>query len=271
MSLAAPAPSVEQVSDDETTTAIPDDPADGRFPESVAADYDADGDAKFAPEVIARTVDVLAALAGDGSALELAIGTGRIAAPLALRGVHVHGIELSRAMAARIAGKPGAENVAVTIGDMTTTRVPGEFSLAYLVFNTIGNVTSQDGQVACFVNAAAHLRPGGRFVIETGVPSLRRMPPGQDTVPFAIEPDDTGGYVGFDRIDAATQLFTSNHVRVTAETGRFRSIPFRYVWPAELDLMARIAGMRLQDRWEDWDGSPFGHESSKHVSVWEKV
>jgi SAM-dependent methyltransferase len=268
---AGPAPSVEHVSDEDTSTPPPDDPADGWFPESVAAGYDDDRDKEFDPDVIARTVDALAALAGDGPALELAIGTGRIAAPLALRGVPVHGIELSRAMAARITGKPGAQHVTVTIGDMTTARVPGEFSLAYLVFNTIGNVTSQDGQVACFVNAATHLRPGGCFVIETGVPPLRRMPPGQDTVPFAVEPDSDGGYVGFDRIDAATQLFTSNHVRVTGAAGRFRSAPFRYAWPAELDLMARLAGMRLRERWADWDGSPFGHESTKHVSVWEKV
>ncbi|MFC8600464.1 MULTISPECIES: class I SAM-dependent DNA methyltransferase [unclassified Isoptericola] len=247
----------------------PDDPRDGWFPESVAAAYDASADAEFDAGVVERTVDVLARLAGDGAALELAVGTGRVAAPLALRGVPVHGIELSRAMAARVVDKPGGDRVAVTVGDMTRARVPGEYALAYLVFNTIGNVTTQDGQVDCFRNAAAHLRPGGHFVVEVGVPPLRRMPPGQDTVPFAVAPDDDGGYVGFDRIDTATQQFTSNHVRVgPAGTGRFRSIPFRYVWPAELDLMARIAGMRLVSRWEDWDGTPFTAESERHVSVW---
>ncbi|MCA5892568.1 class I SAM-dependent methyltransferase [Isoptericola sp. NEAU-Y5] len=245
-----------------------DDPADGWFPESVAARYDVGGPSND-PAAITRTVDVLAELAGDGAALELAVGTGRIAAPLAARGVRVHGIELSRAMAARIAAKPGGDRVEVTIGDMTSTRVPGEFLLAYLVFNTIGNVTTQDAQVACFVNAAAHLRPGGRFVVEVGVPNLRRLPPGQDTVPFGIEPWEGGGYVGFDRYDTVTQEFTSNHVTVEGGHGRFRSIPFRYVWPSELDLMARIAGLRLVHRWADWDRSPFTAESRSHVSVWE--
>ncbi|GAA1714286.1 class I SAM-dependent methyltransferase [Isoptericola hypogeus] len=247
-----------------------DDPADGWFGESVAVGYDDDRGPEFAPEVIARTVDVLGDLAGDGPALELAVGTGRIAAPLARRGVPVHGIELSRAMAARVADKPGGDGVRVTIGDMTTTRVPGESSLVYLVFNTINNLTAQDAQVACFVNAAAHLRPGGRFVVEVGVPALRRMPPGQDTVPFGIEVAGDGGYVGFDRYDTVTQRFTSNHVTVSGGAGRFRSIPFRYVWPAELDLMARIAGMRLEHRWAGWDRSPFTPESTSHVSVWDK-
>ncbi|WP_125777523.1 class I SAM-dependent DNA methyltransferase [Antribacter gilvus] len=249
-----------------------DDPADGWFPESIAYDYDGDT-GEFDPAVVARTVGVLADLAGKGRALELAVGTGRLAAPLAERGVPVHGIELSRAMAARIAGKPGAERVTVTIGDMTTTRVPGEFTLAYLVFNTINNVVTQEGQTACFVNAAAHLAPGGTFVVEVGVPDLRLLPPGQDTVPFTVAPDsEGGGYVGFDRYDVVTQYFTSNHVRVSPEgAGRFWSIPFRYVWPSELDLMARLAGMRLRHRWAGWDRSPFTAESRKHVSVWEKA
>lgn len=242
-----------------------DDPADGWFPESVAAEYDGPDDAAEA----AAVVDVLADLA-DGPVLEFAVGTGRIAAPLAARGVPVSGIELSRAMVARIAGKPGGDSVDVTVGDMTTTRVPGEFSLVYLVFNTISNVTTQDGQVDVFVNAAAHLRPGGLFLIEVGLPDLRRLPPGQDTVPFAIDPDR--GYVGFDQYDVVTQEFTSNHVTVSADgTGRFRRIPFRYAWPAEMDLMARIAGMRLKHRWAGWDRSPLTAESTKHVSVWEKL
>lgn len=244
---------------------------DGWFPESVAADYDGPGGAND-PAVVGPAVDVLARLAGDGQVLELAVGTGRIAAPLAARGLDVAGIELSRAMAARIPAKPGGDRVAVTIGDMTTTRVPGAFSLVFLVFNTISNVTTQDGQVAVFTNAAAHLRPGGRFLIEVGLPSLRRLPPGQDTVPFTVAPGpDGGGYVGFDQYDVVTQQFTSNHVTVAADgTGRFRRIPFRYAWPAELDLMARIAGLRLVHRWAGWDLSPLTADSTTHVSVWEK-
>ncbi|OLF19339.1 SAM-dependent methyltransferase [Actinophytocola xanthii] len=248
-----------------------DDPADGWFPESVAAGYDAPGGSN-APDVVAPAVEVLAELA-DGPVLELAVGTGRIAAPLAARGVPVSGIELSRAMAARIADKPGGADVAVTIGDMTTTRVPGEFSLVYLVFNTIGNVTTQDGQVEVFRNAAEHLRPGGLFLVEVGLPDLRRLPPGQDVVPFALAPrPDGGGYLGFDQYDVTTQELTSTHVTVSADgTGSLRRMPFRYVWPSELDLMARIAGMRPKYRWADWDRSPLTAECTRHVSVWEKV
>lgn len=247
-----------------------DDPADGWFPESVAAGYDGPGGAN-APEVVTPVVDVLEDLA-DGAVLEFAVGTGRIAAPLAARGVPVSGIELSRAMAARIASKPGGDSVEVTIGDMTTTRVSGRFSLVHLVFNTVNNVTTQDGQVEVFRNAAAHLRPGGLFVVEVGIPDLRRLPPGQDTVPFAIAPGaDSAGYVGFDQYDVVTQQFTSNHVTVSPDgTGEFRRIPFRYVWPSELDLMARIAGMSLKYRWADWDRSEFTADSTKHVSIWEK-
>ncbi|NUP47410.1 MAG: class I SAM-dependent methyltransferase [Catenulispora sp.] len=245
--------------------------ADGWFPESVAAGYDAPGGAN-ASEVVVPMVDVLEELADGGPALEFAVGTGRIAAPLAARGVAVSGIELSRAMAARIADKPGGDKVEVTIGDMTTTRVAGQFSLAYLVFNTICNVTTQDGQVDVFRNAAAHLRQGGLFLIEVEVPGLRRLPPGQDTVPFTVAPGrEGGGYVGFDQYDVATQLFTSNHVTVSADgQGRFRRIPFRYVWPAEMDLMARIAGLSLKYRWAGWDRSVFTAESTTHVSIWQK-
>jgi SAM-dependent methyltransferase len=250
-------------------TAGEDDPADGWFSESIAADYDAAGGAN-APDVVSPAVDVLADLA-DGPVLEFAVGTGRIGAPLAARGVPVSGIELSRAMVARIADKPGGAAVEVTIGDMTTTRVPGEFSLVYLVFNTISNVTTQDGQVDVFRNAAAHLRPGGLFLIEVGLPDLRRLPPGQDIVPFALTPHRDSDYVGFDQYDVVSQEFTSNHVTVTADgKGTFRRIPFRYAWPAEMDLMARIAGMRPRYRWADWDRSPFTAESTRHVSVWEK-
>jgi SAM-dependent methyltransferase len=248
-----------------------DDLADGWFPESVAAGYDTPGCANAA-DVVVPMVDVLQDLAGSGPVLEFAVGTGRIAAPLAARGVTVSGIELSRAMAARIAGKPGGDKVGVTIGDMATTRVAGQFALAYLVFNTISNVTTQDGQVDVFCNAAAHLRPGGLFLIEVGVPDLRRLPPGQDTVPFTVAPGRGGaGYVGFDQYDIATQQFTSNHVTVSADgKGRFRRIPFRYAWPAEMDLMARIAGLSLKYRWAGWDRSAFTADSTTHVSIWQK-
>ena len=248
-----------------------DNLADGWFPESVAAGYDAPGGVN-APEAVDPVVDVLEDLAAGGPVLELAVGTGRIAAPLAARGVAVSGIDMSRAMAARITGKPGGNQVAVTIGDMTTTRVDGQFSLVYLVFNTISNVTTQDGQVAVFRNAAAHLRPGGVFLLEVGVPDLRRLPPGQDSVPFRVEPGrEGGGYLGFDQYDVVTQQFTSNHVTVTADgKGRFWRIPFRYAWPAEMDLMARIAGLSLKQRWAGWDRSPFTAESTTHVSVWQK-
>jgi SAM-dependent methyltransferase len=248
-----------------------DDLADGWFPESVAADYDTPGGAN-SPEVVGPMVDVLEDLAAGGPVVEFAVGTGRIAAPLAARGLVVSGIELSRAMAARVAGKPGGDKVEVTIGDMTTTRVAGQFSLAYLVFNTISNVTTQDGQVDVFRNAADHLRRGGLFLIEVGVPDLRRLPPGQDTVPFTVTPGRAGGgYVGFDQYDVVTQRFTSNHVTVSADgKGRFRRIPFRYAWPAEMDLMARIAGLTLRYRWAGWDRSPFTTDSSTHVSVWQK-
>ncbi|WP_072806219.1 class I SAM-dependent DNA methyltransferase [Rhodococcoides yunnanense] len=248
-----------------------DDPADGLFPESVAARYDHPG-GENELAVITPAVDVLQDLAGDGPVLEFAVGTGRIGAPLAARGVQMSGIELSRAMASRITGKPGGDDVDVTIGDMTTTRVPGRFSLVYLVFNTISNVTTQDAQVDVFRNAAAHLRPGGLFLIEVGLPDIRRLPPGQDIVPFAVTPGESGsGYVGFDQYDVVTQRFTSNHVTVSADgRGRFRRIPFRYAWPAEFDLMARIAGLTPAHRWADWDRSEFTAESTKHVSVWQK-
>ncbi|MFL1382296.1 MULTISPECIES: class I SAM-dependent DNA methyltransferase [unclassified Nocardiopsis] len=221
----------------------------------------------FSAEKIDPAVDVLAELAGKGRALEFAIGTGRIALPLAERGVPVHGIDLSPAMVERMRAKPGGEDIEVAIGDFTAVRVPGEFSLVFLVFNTIMNVTTQDEQVECFVNAAAHLERGGRFVVEVGVPELRRLPKGQNMVPFHAGE----GVLAYDLYETATQRSSSNYVKVAGGKGSFRSIPFRYVWPSELDLMARIAGMRLVDRWEDWDRTPFGDESENHVSVWEKV
>ncbi|MDQ0909753.1 SAM-dependent methyltransferase [Streptomyces canus] len=241
---------------------------DGYFSEPIAATYDESTADMFAPDAVEPAVALLAELAGEGRALELGIGTGRIALPLAARGVDVHGIELSRAMANRLRDKPGGDAVGVTIGDFATARAPGDFTLAYLVFNTIMNLTTQDAQVDCFRNVARHLKPGGTFVVEVMVPDLRRLPPGQNTVPFHVGDNR----LGFDTYDLATQAMSSHHVKVTEDgQGSFWSIPFRYVWPAELDLMARLAGMRLRERWEDWGRKPFTHDSRQHVSVWEKA
>jgi SAM-dependent methyltransferase len=241
------------------------DPEDGYFDEPVAARYDEDSADMFAPEVVDPVVDFLAELAGRGRALELGIGTGRIALPLAERGVPVHGIELSKAMAARLHAKPGGEEIGVTIGDFATTTVDGTFSLAYLVFNTIGNLTTQEAQVACFRNVAAHLEPGGCFVIETGMPLLRRLPPGDRFRVF----DVSETHWGVDEYDVATQGLVSHHFDLVDGTFELFSIPFRYTWPAELDLMAQLAGLRLRERWSGWKQEPFTNESEKHVSVWE--
>ncbi len=234
------------------------------FGDEVAESYDDDGP-MFSPEVLDRTVDFLASLAGDGAALEFGIGTGRVALPLARQGVRVHGIDLSEAMVARMREKPGAEGIGATIGDFATTHVDGTFTLVYLVFNTICNLTTQDEQVACFRNAAHHLESGGRFVIEVFTPDLQRLPPGERFYPFTVGPE----HIGLDEYDVAGQGLVSHHLRPDGGTWRMSSIPFRYVWPAELDLMARLAGMRLRERWQDWDRSPFTSESRKHVSVWE--
>lgn len=238
-----------------------------RFGEDVAARYDESTDSMFDPEVLGPTVDLLAELAGGGRALELAVGTGRVALPLAARGVPVAGIELSTAMAERLRAKDEAGRVEVTIGDMATTRVPGTFRLVYLVYNTIGNLTTQREQVACFANAAAHLEPGGCFVIEVGVPDLRRLPPGEDARVFAHAP----GYVGYDRyVDLVAQQAVSHHFVADGSGAREVTTPFRYVWPSELDLMAELAGLSLRDRWAGWDRSPFTADSTSHVSVWTK-
>jgi SAM-dependent methyltransferase len=239
---------------------------DGYFGEDVAATYDESHGGRFAAAELDATVEVLASLAGGGRALEFGIGTGRVALPLARRGVPVHGIDMSRAMVARLRAKPGGEAIGVSIGDFATTRVDGTFSLVYLVFNTIMNLTTQAEQVACFGNAAAHLEPGGRFVIEVGIPDLRRLPPGQNVVPFQVSPTRWA----FDLYDTATQAMSSNYVSVVEGRGTYRSIPFRYVWPAELDLMAQLAGLRPDDRWAGWTGAPFTSESTGHVSVWAK-
>lgn len=236
------------------------------FGPEVALRYDAEAADMFAPDVLGPTVDVLAELAAGGPALEFAVGTGRVALPLVARGVEVHGIELSEAMAARLTAKPGGDAVRVTLGDMTSTRVEGRFSLVYLVFNTIGNVTTQADQVAVFANAAAHLDPGGCFVVEVGVPALRQLPLGQRFVVF----EHTDRHVGIDEYDVVDQRMWSHHYTAdgTGPSSRRATVPFRYVWPAELDLMARLAGMRLRSRWAGWDRAPFTEASTSHVSVW---
>jgi SAM-dependent methyltransferase len=239
---------------------------DGYFGERVAARYDESSADMFDPEVVDPVVDLLVELAGSGRALELGIGTGRIALPLAQRGIPVHGIELSKAMAAKLRAKPGGEDIGVTIGDFATTAVDGTFSVAYLVFNTIMNLTTQAAQVACFRNVAAHLEPGGCFVVEVGVPSLRLLPPGETLHAF----DASETHWGIDEFDVATQGLTSHHFELVEGRVERVSIPFRYVWPAELDLMAQLAGMSLRERWSGWKREPFTSESRKHVSVWEK-
>jgi SAM-dependent methyltransferase len=239
---------------------------DGYFDEHVAASYDDSTWEEFDEATIQTAVGLLADLARGGRALELGIGTGRIALPLAARGIRVSGIDLSEAMVARLREKPSGEEIDVAIGDFSTTRVEGSFSLAYLVYNTIENLTTQEAQVACFRNVAAHLEPGGSFVIEVGVPGLQHLLPGEIYEVFHGSDD----YWGVDEYDVVNQGLISHHIQNV--NGRYErvSMPFRYVWPSELDLMAQLAGMTLRERWEGWKREPFTSESRKHVSVWEK-
>jgi SAM-dependent methyltransferase len=245
---------------------IDQDGDDGYFDERIASRYDESSGDMFDPAAVDPTIDFLAEIARGGRALELGIGTGRIALPLAKRGVQVNGIDLSKAMVARLQAKPGGEDIGVTIGDFATTTVDGAFSLVYLVFNTIMNLTTQEAQVACFRNAAAHLRPGGCFVIEVGVPDLQRLPPGETIRPFHVSETR----LGFDEYDIATQAMTSHHLEIVDDRVERLSVPFRYAWPSEYDLMAELAGMKLRERWGGWKREPFTSESRKHVSVWEK-
>jgi SAM-dependent methyltransferase len=236
------------------------------FGEHVAGRYDEWDAASFEPAAVDPVVDFLADAAGQGAALELGIGTGRIALPLAQRGVRVHGIDLSAAMVARLRDKPGADRIEVSIGDFATTSVHGTFSVAYLLVNTIMNLTTQEEQVACFRNVAAHLEPRGRFVVEVGVPQLQRLPPGETVRAF----DVSAARLGFDEYDVASQGLVSHHYRQLDDKLEVLSVPFRYVWPSELDLMARLAGMTLRERWGGWTREPFTSDSGMHVSVWEK-
>ncbi|MFG1845260.1 class I SAM-dependent DNA methyltransferase [Micromonospora carbonacea] len=227
--------------------------------------YDTPGVGMFAPEVLGPTVDRLATLAGDGAALEFAVGTGRVAVPLAERGVPVTGIELSTAMLDRLRTKVDEATLPVVVGDMATAVAPGAYSLVYLVFNTIANLLTQAEQVACFRNAARHLGPGGRFVIELWVPELRQLPPGRQATVWHCEP----GYLGLDTYDVLRQRVVSHHFRFGEGTeARLFRTPHRYVWPAELDLMAQLAGFELESRHADWVGGEFTAESRSHVSVY---
>lgn len=232
-----------------------------------AARYDESSAKMFAPEVLDPAVEFLARLAGSGPALEFAVGTGRVAIPLAARGIAVAGIELSEPMAEQLRRRVAADDLPVVVGDMATTTVPGQFSLVYVVWNSIGNLRTQEEQVQCFRNAARHLAPGGRFVVELWVPAIRRLPPGQAAVPFHVSDE----HVGFDTLDLSTQRGTSHHYsRQDDGSMRYECTNFRYIWPAECDLMAQLAGLALEQRVAGWDGSPFTSDSESHVSVWRK-
>jgi SAM-dependent methyltransferase len=235
--------------------------------EEAARRYDTPGVGMFAPEVLGPTVERLRSLAAGGRALELAIGTGRVAVPLAEAGVEVVGIELCQPMVDQLRTKVGEEQLPVVVGDMTSARAEGEFTLVFLVFNGISNVLTQEAQIAVFENAARHLVPGGRFLIELWVPDLRTLPPGRPASVFAAE----AGYLGADVFDTVGQQVVSHHVRFDPSSGTRASIfrsPHRYVWPAELDLMARLAGFRLESRHGGWSDEPFTAESRDHVTVY---
>jgi SAM-dependent methyltransferase len=240
--------------------------AENYFDERIAATYEAKWPELFEPAVVDPAVNFLADLARSGTALEFGIGTGRLALPLSQRGIRVHGIELSPAMAARLQAKPEADGIGVTIGDFATAAVSGTFGLAYLVRNTIMNLTTQDAQVECFRNASGHLEPGGCFVIEVIVPELQRLPPGETVRAFTVTPR----HLGFDEYDIAAQGVISHHYWVDNGELETFSAPFRYVWPSELDLMARFAGMTLRERWSNWNREPFTSDSMSHISVWQK-
>jgi SAM-dependent methyltransferase len=237
------------------------------FDERIAERYELYWPDLFEPAAIDPVVNLLADLAGDGGALEFGVGTGRIAVPLGQRGVRVHGIDLSPAMVAQLRAGQGADDIGVTVGDFATTRVAGTFRLVYLVRNTIMNLITQDEQVECFRNAAAHLEPGGCFVIEVVVPALQRLPPGETIRAFTVTPE----HLGFDEYDVAAQGLVSHHYWVVEDQLEIFSSPFRYVWPSELDLMARLAGMTLRERWSGWGEEPFTSDSATHISVWEKA
>jgi SAM-dependent methyltransferase len=240
--------------------------AETHFDEWIAQRYDSLWPELLDPSLLDSAVDLLADLAGSGPALEFGIGTGRLAIPLSQRGVDVHGIELSPAMVAALRAKPGAHGIGVTIGDFATADVGLTFQLVYLARNTITNLTTQDEQVECFRNAAAHLKPGGCFVVENYIPDLQRIPPGETNVVFAATPT----HVAFEEYDIAEQVAVSHHSWAIDGELRTLSSPHRYLWPAELDLMARLARMKLSHRWGGWNRERFTSGSRSHVSVWQK-
>lgn len=240
---------------------------DGYFDHEIAARYDDSAREMFGPDMVGPVVDFLLERLGGGRALEFGIGTGRIALPLARRGIEVFGVDVSRPMLDELAKKPDGDTIDVLLGDFATTRAPGSYAIVYLVYNTIMNLTTQAEQAACFRNAAAHLDPGSSFVVEVGIPGLRRLPPGQKNVVFRA---DESGW-GIDEYDVANQGLISHHVEMVGDEVRQFSMPFRYVWPSELDLMAEMAGMRLAERYAGWREEPFTSESGQHISVWEKI
>jgi SAM-dependent methyltransferase len=229
--------------------------------------YDATYAYEAVPAVVDPMVDFLAAYAGRGPALELAVGTGRIALPLSARGLLVSGIELSPHMVEQLQQKPGSGAIEVVVGDMATARAVGSFELVYIVANSIMNLTTQEEQVATVANAAAHLAPGGHFVVEVIVPQLRRVPPSAAGWIFKMDPHHVG-IETFD--DVANQVAWSHHWKVV--DGRFvhHSAPYRYVWPAELDLIGKLAGLELEGRWGGWDRSPFTSDSGKQIALFAK-
>ena len=232
---------------------------------TIAGAYDASHGDRFESEVVDATVRTLSELAAGGPAVEFAVGTGRIALPLARGGVNVHGIDFSQPMLDQLQAKPDADLIETVLGDMTAHQVCSDAKLVYLVFNTIMNLRTQEQQVACFRNAARHLAPGGRFLIETMVPQLHRLPPGETIRPFDVSPD----HLGFDEyVDAVNQISISHHLYINGERVRRFSSAFRYVWPSELDLMAQLVGMTLESRWANWSREPFTDSSTSHVSVW---
>ena len=232
------------------------------FGAEVAATYD---DSPRGDE--AETVEYFERLARGGPALELAIGTGRIGLPLAARGVRVDGVEISPEMVERLRAKPGGDRIAVTMGDFASVPVGGEYRLIFVVYNTFFNLLTQDDQVRCFENVAAHLTDDGVFVIEAGVPNgFIRLRDGQHVDAETVE----AGKVTLDvaRFDAVTQVLEENHVTITRDGVRLGPIVMRYAWPSELDLMARIAGLRLKERWGGWKNEPFTADSRRHISVY---
>jgi SAM-dependent methyltransferase len=239
---------------------------DAPFDEWIAQRYEILWPELFDPAVVDPAVSFLADLAGTGPALELGIGTGRIALPLSRRGVRVHGIELSPAMVAQLQAQQGGSEIGVTIGDLASATVGAAFRLVYLLRNTITNLTTQYEQVEAFRNAAAHLEPGGCFVIENYIPELQRLPPGETIHVFTAMP----AHLGFEEYNVATQIAFSHHYWMIDGQLKAFSSPHRYAWPSELDLMARLAGMTLRQRWSDWNREPFTSESRSHISVWEK-